>query len=194
MVENPSRFNDDTQCPVERVSWDEVQEFMQRVREHLPASSEPILPSEAQWEYACRAGTTTPFNLGKNITPEQVNYDGGYPYNGAEKGKDRDRTVPVKSLPPNAWGMYEMHGNVWEWCVDDLRAYEALPPGEVLQDPLGPTESASASRALRGGSWFDCAGGVRSAYRRADPRDYRAVYIGFRLALRSTSPERPEGA
>ena len=86
---NPSHFDDDLQCPVEQVSWGGVQEFMQRLREHLPASSEPILPSEAQWEYACRAGTTTPFNLGENITPEQVNYDGNYPYNGAKKGEYR---------------------------------------------------------------------------------------------------------
>lgn len=191
---NPSRFQDDPECPVERVSWDEVQEFMQRLREHLPASSEPMLPCEAQWEYACRAGTTTPFNLGENITPEQVNYDGNYPYYGAKNGEYRQRTVPVKSLPPNAWGLYEMHGNVWEWCADGMRKYESLPAGEVLQDPLGPTESASALRALRGGSWFKRARFVRSAFRDAGTRGSRGGRIGFRLALRSTSPVRPEGA
>jgi formylglycine-generating enzyme required for sulfatase activity len=194
--ENPSYFSDDPQCPVEQVSWDEVDTFLQRLREQMPASSAPMLPSEAQWEYACRAGTTTPFNLGENITPEQVNYDGNYPYNGAKEGEYRQRTVPVKSLPANAWGLYEMHGNVYEWCADGMRKYEALPAGEVLQARLGPTESASASasRALRGGSWINRARRVRSARRNARTRDDRFDDFGFRLALRSTSPVRPEGA
>ena len=191
---NPSAFSDDLQCPVERVSWDEVQTFLGRLFEQLPAHSEPLLPSEAQWEYSCRAGTTTPFNLGENITSEQVNYDGNHPYNGAKQGEYRRRTVPVKSLPPNAWGLYEMHGNVWEWCADDRREYEALPLGEVLQDPLGPTESASATRALRGGGWINHARHVRSADRYVFTRDVRHDALGFRLALRSTIPAPPEGA
>lgn len=191
---NPSYSQDDPQCPVEQVSWDDVETFLQRLREHLPASSAPMLPSEAQWEYACRAGTITPFNLGENIMPEQVNYHGNYPYNGARKGEYRERTVPVKSLPPNAWGLYEMHGNVWEWCADGRREYKALPAGDRLQDPLGPTESASVSRALRGGSWSFHARNARSANRNADPRSDRYHNFGFRLALRSTSPAHPGGA
>ena len=76
------------------------------------------LPSEAQWEYACRSGTTTPFSFGETITPEQVNYDGEHPYAGTAKGLYRQETVPVGSLPPNPWGLHEMHGNVWEWVED----------------------------------------------------------------------------
>ncbi len=79
---------------------------------------EARLPSEAEWEYACRAGTTTAFSFGENMTPEQVNYHGEYPYADAKKGPYREQTVPVKSLPTNRWGLFEMHGNVWEWCDD----------------------------------------------------------------------------
>ena len=87
-----------------------------------------VLPSEAQWEYACRAGTTTPFSFGETITPEQVNYNGNYPYRGGTKGLYRQETVPVGSLPANPWGLYEMHGNVWEWCAEAWHhSYEGAP-------------------------------------------------------------------
>ena len=182
---NPSHFDDDPQCPVERVSWDDVQDFLQALGEHLPSGARPGLPTEAQWEYACRAGTGTPFSFGEDITPEQVNYDGNHPYRGTAKSGYRQRTVPVKSLPPNRWGLYEMHGNVYEWCADGLRRYEAVPEGEAIVDPEGPSDSSS--RALRGGSWIRSARFARSALRLAGERDYRNFYIGFRLALRSTS-------
>jgi len=93
------------------VSWDEVQGFLQKLQALLPDAVQAVLPSEAQWEYACRAGTTTPFSFGQSIIPEQVNYDGGQPYVGAAKGLNRDKTVPVGSLPANPWGLHEMHGN-----------------------------------------------------------------------------------
>ena len=190
--ENPSYFKDDPQCPVEQVSWDDVQGFLKSLGEHLPSGARPGLPTEAQWEYACRAGTGTPFSFGENITPEQVNYDGNYPYHGGKKGKSRQRTVPVKSLPPNRWGLYEMHGNVWEWCADGLREYEAVSEGDAVLDPEGPSDSSS--RALRGGSWLDVARSSRSAGRDACGRGFRNDFIGFRLALRSTStsPAGPE--
>ena len=191
MGNNPSRFQGE-QRPVENVSWDDAQAFLQQLRCDCPQAPF-VLPTEAEWEYACRAGTPTPFSFGLNITPEQVNYDGKHPYDGARKGHYREETVAVRSMPANVWGLYEMHGNVWEWCDDDMRDFDAAPAGEIVVDPVGPTESAS--RALRGGSWFGGAGGARSALRLAYSRGRgRGGRIGFRLALRSTSPEPPEGA
>ena len=122
------------------------------------------LPTEEEWEYACRAGTTKPFSFGENITPEQVNYDGGYPYSGGKKGKNRGETVEVGSFPCNDWGLYEMHGNVWEWCSD---WYGEYPLGPVV-DPTGP--EGGGLRVLRGGSWIDDGGNVRSADRGGDRR------------------------
>jgi hypothetical protein len=116
MGENPSLLVD-AELPVEQVSWEQVQEFFARMKETIPGS-EARLPTEAEWEYACRAGTQTPFSFGESITTEQVNYHGDYPYPGGEKGEIRSRTVEVKALPANAWGLYQMHGNVWEWCQD----------------------------------------------------------------------------
>lgn len=184
MGENPSRFDDDPQNPVEQVSWEDVQGFLGRLRQRLPEGCEPVLPSEAQWEYACRSGTQTPFNLGETISPEQVNYDGNFPYANAAKGAYRERTVPVKSLLPNRWGLYEMHGNVCEWCVDGRRDYSNVRQGEVVVDPMGPTESASC--AVRGGSWLHGGRFARSTDRLANDRVIHFYFsMGFRLALRS---------
>ena len=149
MGNNPSHFQGDAQRPVERVSWNEVQDFLRRLENLLPGCRAD-LPSEAQWEYACRAGTDTPFSFGAQIGPEQVNYNGNFPYAAGEKGLNRTQTVAVKSLPPNAWGLYGMHGNVLEWCADGQRAYTA----DAQQDPRGD-ESAEAHRAVRGGAWYD---------------------------------------
>ncbi|MBN2718839.1 MAG: formylglycine-generating enzyme family protein, partial [Deltaproteobacteria bacterium] len=120
---NPSRFKGEKR-PVEKVSWDDCQEFVARINKANPELN-LALPTEAQWEYACRAETETPFSCGDNITPEQVNYNGDYPYPGGEKGKKRVETVKVKSLPANPWGLYEMHGNVYEWCADWYGDYSA---------------------------------------------------------------------
>jgi formylglycine-generating enzyme len=181
--ENPSRFKEDLSCPVERISFDGVAGFLSQLQTLLPEECMATLPTEAQWEYACRAGTQTPFHFGANITPSQVNYDGNYPYADGKKGIYRERTIPVKSLPPNAWGLYEMHGNVWEWCADDSRDYRALEAGQAELDPQGSYQSSA--RALRGGSWFSLAGYVRAAYRDHYVRDYRDDVVGFRLFLRS---------
>ncbi len=175
MGDNPSRFNDDLTNPVEQVSWDDVQTFLDRLNELVPGLAAD-LPSEAQWENACRAGTTTPFSFGENITPEQVNYDGNYPYAGGEKGEFRGRTVPVKSLPPNPWGLYEMHGNVYEWCAD---WYGNYPQGQQ-SDPSGPPKGVR--RVLRGGSWYDDGLYCRAANRNGLEPGYRNSIFGFRLA------------
>ncbi|MEF8758727.1 MAG: formylglycine-generating enzyme family protein [Candidatus Accumulibacter sp. UW25] len=178
--ENPSRFTDDPMNPVEQVSWDDVNAFLQRVASSLPGVS-PALPTEAEWEYACRAGSEGPFNLGATISPGQANYDGNHPYAGGEKGEFRGKTVPVKTFPPNAWGLYEMHGNVWEWCADGLREYDSA--SQV--NPRGP--EGDAPRVVRGGSWLYDAGRLRSASRNSWPRVYRLVYQGFRFSLWSNS-------
>ncbi len=142
---NPANFKEDIQNPVEQVSWEDVQDFLKKLNTLIP-QLKAKLPSEAQWEYACRAGTSTPFSFGENITPEQVNYDGGFPYADGKKGEDRKKTVPVKALPANQWGLYQMHGNVWEWCQDGYGDY----PAEPVQDPSGAEQE---DRVVRGGSW-----------------------------------------
>lgn len=162
--------------PVERVSWNDVQAFCARLNAPIPGLK-ARLPAEAQWEYACRAGTTTPFSFGGNITPDEVNYDGNYPYAGGRKGLYRQTTVPVKSLPPNPWGLYEMHGNVLEWCADGYGGY----PESAQVDPMGPADGAD--RVVRGGAWSGNARHCRSAYRGASRPDFSADDIGFRLAL-----------
>jgi formylglycine-generating enzyme required for sulfatase activity len=133
------------------------------------------LPTEAEWEYAARAGTTTPFNTGSNITPGQANYYGTYPYNDAPGGEYRQRTTPVGSFAPNVWGLHDMHGNVWEWCWD---RYGEYPAGE--QDkPVGPAEGGF--RANRGGGWNDFGKHLRSAYRAAHSPGNRTFNLGFRV-------------
>jgi formylglycine-generating enzyme required for sulfatase activity len=134
------------------------------------------LPSEAQWEYACRAGTVTPFAFGDQIDASLVNFNGNYPYNNGKPSAYREQTVAVKSLPPNAWGLYEMHGNVWEWCQD---VYGTYPDGAVT-DPLG--SATGDSRVLRGGSWFNNGRYCRYANRYFNPPAYAAYGRGFRLA------------
>jgi len=187
MGDNPSHFKGKPQRPVEQVSWDDVQQFLQRLQPHLPAGCEAVLPTEAQWEYACRSGTQTAFHDGDSITSQQVNFDGD---DGFGKSQGAAATVPVKSLPPNAWGLHEMHGNVFEWCADGLRSYAA----DAEVDPIGRMETGpEAHHALRGGSWLSGARLARSAYRFAYRRGDRHHYLGFRLCLRSTSPAAPEG-
>ncbi|MCM8635550.1 formylglycine-generating enzyme family protein [Accumulibacter sp.] len=188
--DNPSAFQEDARNPVENVSWDEVSGaggFLQRVAALAPGVVAE-LPTEAEWEYACRAGSETPFHFGATISPEQANYDGNHPYAGGRKGEFRQKTVPVKSFAPNGWGLHEMHGNVWEWCADGLREYA----DETVEDPRGP--EGDATRVVRGGSWFVGAWGLRSAYRLGGLRDYRDDFQGFRFALRSTSQEQEAGA
>ncbi|MCX7109141.1 MAG: formylglycine-generating enzyme family protein [Proteobacteria bacterium] len=179
--DNPSRFKDDANNPVEQISWNDVDKFIHQINQSV-IGLDARLPTEAEWEYACRAGTTTPFSLGENITPEQVNYDGNYPYAGGAKGLYRKKTVPVKSLPPNPWGLHEMHGNVLEWCQDWFAEFDAMPQ----TDPPGPT--TGAFRVLRGGSWSHGGRYVRSALRRRIEPGYRDGSFGFRLALGQTGP------
>ncbi len=172
--ENPSHFKG-AERPVEQVSWDDVQGFLERLNALVPGLA-ARLPTEAEWEHACRAGTLTPFSFGETISTDQVNYDGNYPYPGATKGPYREQTVEVKALPCNDWGLYQMHGNVWEWCQDWYGAY----PTEAVEDPPGP--ETGEGRVTRGGSWFLHAVLCRSALRDRWEPAFRWLGLGFRLA------------
>lgn len=188
MESNPSEFQDDPQNPVEQVSWDEVQAFLRAVEQRL-LGVQVALPTEAEWEYACRAGSETAFSWGNGISPEQANYNATISYAGGPTGEWRQKTVPVKRYAPNGWGLYQMHGNVWEWCADGWRAYDGRPQ----VDPRGPEDSgAEAQRAVRGGSWIFSPHGLRAADRHRRLRDWRYDNLGFRFSLRSTG--QPGGA
>jgi formylglycine-generating enzyme required for sulfatase activity len=164
MGTDPSMFRGD-EHPVENVSWDDCQEFCRRLGEKHGGRYR--LPTEAEWEYACRAGTAGPFHFGTTLTPGQANFDGRDGHGGT--------TTPVGSFPANAWGLHDMHGNVHEWCAD---WYADYPAGHA-DDPAGP--GTGDARVLRGGSWFSAPWYCRSAYRHwADPAT-RAGPLGFRL-------------
>ena len=174
MGENPSRFRGRDR-PVEQVSWKDCQVFLDRISGSLGGG--PLrLPTEAEWEYACRAGTTTPFWYGATITTDQANFGGNYPYAGGSVGEYRRETVGVRDLPCNGWGLYQMHGNVYEWCQDWQGDYRESP----VDDPPGP--DGGAGRVIRGGRWHSFARRVRSAFRSAFGPGSRDGIVGFRLA------------
>ena len=174
MGSNPSAFKGNNR-PVERVSWNDAVKFCEKLSQKTGKNYK--LPSEAEWEYACRAGTTTPFYFGESITPELVNYDGNYTYASAPKGQYRQQTTDVGSFPPNAFGLYDMHGNVWEWCQDDyINSYNNAPTDGSALTGRGST------KLLRGGSWHLYPAYCRSAYRLYYGLDYDNAYsIGFRV-------------
>ena len=191
--DNPSNFKDAGEDrPVETVSWDDVmQRFLPALNQQLP-DLHATLPDEALWEYACRAGTHTPFSFGQGLSTDQANFDGNHPYAGDALGVDRNETVPVKALSANGWGLHQMHGNVWEWCSDGLRPFGDDTNGPTV-DPEGPG-GPSVGRALRGGGWFNFARFCRSASRRACHPGVRNGPIGFRLARGLPEAARAEPA
>jgi formylglycine-generating enzyme required for sulfatase activity len=138
------------------------------------------LPTEAEWEYACRAGTSTPLFTGERISTSQANYNGNFPYNNGNKGLFRKATVSAGSFPPNAWGLYDMHGNVWEWCWD----YYGLPTEAPVSDPAGP--ASGAHRINRGGCWGSPGKNLRSAVRASDFPETAGSSMGFRLVKNVT--------
>jgi uncharacterized protein (TIGR02996 family) len=171
------------ECSDGSVSWDECQEFLRRLGKRDRQTYR--LPTEAEWEYACRAGTSTPFSFGETISTDQANFDGRYPYGKGRTGKFRGEPTPVGSFPPNAFGLYDMHGNVFEWCNDWYGEY----PKEAVVDPQGPpTEGEAGGHVVRGGQFDFSAAGIRSANRFREVEAGFHVYAGFRVAI--TAPSR----
>lgn len=175
MGNNPSAFKGEKNLPVEQVSWDDCQEFIKKLREKDKKLYR--LPTEAEWEYSCRAGTTTPFHFGETISTEQANYNGNVTYGDGKKGVCRKETTPVGNFPANAFELHDMHGNVWQWCQDWYGDY----PQKDVVDPQGAEKGQG--RVLRGGSWFDSPRYSRSAFRFRDVPDNRAPNFGFRLCF-----------
>ena len=183
LVSDPAKFKGDS-LPVEQVSWEDAIEFCARLSRATGRTYR--LPTEAEWEYACRAGMTTTFNFGDTITPEVVNYNGNYPYGSAAKGSYRRTTTPVGKVGyPNALGLYDMHGNVWEWCMDYWHeSYSGAPTDG------SSWESGGYSRwhVVCGGSWNGYAGVCRSANRRRYSPGYRDGDLGFRVVVAARTP------
>ena len=159
--------------PVETVTWEEADEFCRKLS--LKEGLTYRLPTEAEWEYACRAGTATPFHTGGTISTDQANYDGNHTYADGRKGEFREETTGVGSFLPNAWGLHDMHGNVWEWCAD---WYGEYPQGDAT-DPKGP--DGGDRRVFRGGCWMNFPAVCRSANRaKVVPLSWN-FHLGFRI-------------
>ena len=172
----PSTFTGDN-LPVEKVSWDNAQEFCQRLS--AKTGNNYCLPSEAQWEYACRAGSTTPFHYGETITPKLANYYTDKSYQGSPTTKNRGRTTEVGSFPANEWGLHDMHGNVWEWCEDDWHDnYHGAPTDGIA---WVKSDRSNTTKLLRGGSWVNIPRNCRAAIRYDDTREYINYNVGFRV-------------
>ena len=165
MGNNPSHFKGSKDLPVEEVSWNEAVEFCDKLnaQESLPSGYRYALPNEAQWEYACRAGTTTPFHFGSTLDGTAANCDGTRPYGTEIKGPYLERTTVVGSYPPNPWGLYDMHGHVFEWCE---HRYDA----------------SGSYRVIRGGSWCNVAAHCTAGCSDWTDPGFRCNSFGFRVA------------
>jgi formylglycine-generating enzyme required for sulfatase activity len=179
MGTNPSNFKG-AQRPAEQVSWHDAVAFCQHLSEKL--GNQYRIPSEVEWEYACRAGTTTPFYFGATLTSDLANYRGTETYANEPKGKNRGQTTNVGAFSPNAFGLYDMHGNAWEWCADYWhKSYQDAPSdGSAWTD-----KNNNDNRLLRGGSWIDTPGCCRSACRDNFTPINRFNYVGFRVVCDS---------
>ena len=182
MGNNPSRFIDrnlgNSNKPVERVSWFDCLEFCQKISELVGRQFR--LPTESEWEYACRGKTSTPFHYGATITTNFANYNGEYAYGSGKEGEYRHQTTDVGSFSPNCFGLYDMHGNVAEWCTDlwHKNYGHALDDGSAY---IG-NDSQKAARILRGGSWLHLPGCCRSSHRLSSPPNSKSDAFGFRIA------------
>ncbi|MBN2891321.1 MAG: formylglycine-generating enzyme family protein [Bacteroidales bacterium] len=195
---NPSNYVGCGSCPVEKVSWWDAIKYCNALSKkegfplaynessgHLIDSNGNVtsditkvkgyrLPTEAEWEYVARAGTSSPYNTGSNITTSQVNYNGNYPNDGNSKGEYRKKPISIGKFSPNSWGLYDMHGNVWEWCHDWYGDYN-----DNETNPIGKTNGSL--RVMRGGSWLSTAGNCRSARRMTNKPSESSVNTGFRV-------------
>ena len=185
MGKNESAFQHSPKNPVENISWNDAIEFCRKL---LAKTNRDVdLPTEAQWEYACRAGSTTPFNVGKTISGDQANYMGTRPCGcgctGDKPCIDRDMTVPVGTFKPNSFGLYDMHGNVHEWCRD-WYGVALYTNAKNNVDPENTTEARD--RIFRGGSWIDGPEDCRSAARAGECPDYFSASYGFRVIVRQS--------
>ncbi len=175
----PSTFSGNN-LPVEGVSWEDAIEFCRRISRKTRHKYR--LPSEAEWEYACRAGTETPFYFGETITSDLANYMGDRVYAEEESGEFRNRTTKVGIFPPNAFGLYDMHGQVWEWCEDMWYPnYYRSPKNGAARTPETDRRLDDTRSVLRGGAWESSPLRCRSAYRTRDERDSRSKIYGFRV-------------
>ncbi|MGO9171506.1 MAG: formylglycine-generating enzyme family protein [Rhodomicrobium sp.] len=170
---NPGFAQDDSH-PVVCVNWDDAKAYALWLSGKT--GKDYRLLSEGEWEYACRAGTTTPFWWGSSISTEQANYDGNYTFGGGKKGEYRKKTMPVKSFQPNPWGLYQVHGNVWEWCEDCWNENHKNAPS----DGSAQTTGDCSVHVVRGGSWGNDPQDLRAAFRDGDWD--RNGSAGFRLA------------
>ena len=174
---DPSHFQG-SERPVESVSWLEAVEFCDRLSQHTGRRYQ--LPSESQWEYACRAGMQTPFHTGETITSQFANYVGTYTYKAEPAGEYLRSTVPVGRYKPNAFGLHDMHGNVWEWCADTWhRNYQISPKNRRVNS----SDRQAQMRAIRGGGWLDSPDKIRSASRSKYLETALNRTIGFRVAI-----------
>ncbi|MDB9468708.1 SUMF1/EgtB/PvdO family nonheme iron enzyme [Dolichospermum circinale] len=176
MGKNPSYFTEEgAKRPVEQVSWNNAVEFCQKLSQKT--GREYRLPSEAEWEYACRGGTTTPFHFGETITTDLANYNGTYIYASEPKGKNLGQTTDVGSFPPNSFGLYDMHGNVWESCQEDWHDNYVNAP----KDGSAWTSQSGDTKVLRGGSWDNLPVDCRSACRYSYVAGFDFNLFGFRV-------------
>jgi len=210
---NPSTVRGSDRLPVETVTWFDAVSFCNRLSKldgleaaymvsniemegphitnavvrWISSSAGYRLPTEAEWEFACRAGTRTPFSFGDTVTSDQANFDGLTPYNGGARGQFRKRTLEVDAFPANAFGLYQMSGNVFEWVWD----YYAQYPTDPQRDPIGPEDGTL--RVRRGGAYGSPGGHMRSAVRHGVPPRIPFFHMGFRAA-RSIVPTNPKGS
>jgi len=173
MGNNPSRFKG-KERPIENVSWEDAQAFIVKMN-GLKAELKLCLPLEAQWEYACRAGCVTPFCWGDQINSTLVNFEGTHPYSNGSPSQFRDHTIEVKELSCNDWGLYQMHGNVWEWCQDRYTPYQV---GSIVDSQV---PEIGVYQVLRGGAWLSHGRHCRSASRYRNDPSHRGNAFGFRL-------------